>query len=213
VAAQGVVRIALAPTMTSVGLAGLGMTLFGVGMFLWIGGVAIGIVATMLEDDECEAFLKRTYFGKGGDAQLPKFPDLEKEMLALGTLARGIKVELEWNDEMLGPDEVKASITCMDWDAKTCGLSLKVEGYDTVNGKLVATLADGDAVLPEKPDREGMYKVSMGYAIKDTAIAAVKFSFTLLDVTHAAALKRPGKSWSETVATLELAQNFVWVKD
>ena len=213
VAAQGVVRVAFAPAMTATGLAGLGMTLFGVGMFLWVGGVAIGVVATMLEDDECEVFLKRSYFGKGGIDQAPKFPDLEKEMLALGTLARGIKVELEWNDEMLGPDEVKANITCMDWDAKTRGLSFKVEGYDAVNGKLVATLADGDAVLPDKPDRNDMYKVSMGYAIKDKAIAAVKFSFTLLDVTHAAAIKQPGRSWSETRATLKLAQDFVWIKD
>lgn len=213
VAAQGVVRVAFAPAMTATGLAGLGMTLFGVGMFLWVGGVAIGVVATMLEDDECEVFLKRSYFGKGGIDQAPKFPDLEKEMLALGTLARGIKVELEWNDEMLGPDEVKANITCMDWDAKIRGLSFRVEGYDTVNGKFVATLADGDAVLPEKPDRDGMYKVSMGYVIKEKAIGAVKFSFTLLDVTHAAAHKKPERRWSETVASLKLAQDFVWITD
>jgi hypothetical protein len=213
VATQGVVRIALAPAMTASGLAGLGMTLFGVGMLLWVGGVAIGVIATMLEDDECEVFLKRSYFGKGGIEQAPKFPDLEKEMLALGTLARGIKVELEWNDEMFGPDEVKANITCMDWDAKTRGLGFKVEGYDSVNGKLVATLADGDAVLPDKPDRDGMYRMSMGYAIKDKAIAAVKFSFTLLDVTHAAAHKKPERRWSETVAASKLAQDFVWIKD
>jgi hypothetical protein len=101
----------------------------------------------------------------------------------------------------------------MDWDAKTRGLGFKVEGYDSVNGKLVATLADGDAVLPDKPDRDGMYRMSMGYAIKDKAIAAVKFSFTLLDVTHAAAHKKPERRWSETVATLKLAQDFVWIKD
>ncbi len=213
VATQGVVRISLAPAMTASGLAGLGMTLFGVGMFLWVSGVAIGIVATMLEDDECEVFLKRSYFGKGGIDQAPKFPDLEREMLALGTLARGIKAELEWNDKMVGPDEVKAHITCMDWDAQTHGLSFKMEGYDAVNGKLVATLAEGDAVLPETPDRDGMYKASMGYAIQDKAIGAVKFSFTLLDVTRAAALKQPGRSWSETRATSKLAQDFVWIRD
>jgi hypothetical protein len=213
VATQGVVRVALAPAMTASGLAGLGMTLFGVGMLLWAGGAAVGVIATMLDDDECEVFLKRSHFGKGGIEQAPKFPDLEKEILALSTLARGIKVELEWNDRMLGPDEVKANITCMDWDAKTRGLSFKVEGYGSVNGKLVATLADGDAVLPEKPDQDGMYKVSMGYATKDKAIGAVKFSFTLLDVTHAAAHKKPERRWSETGATLKLAQDFVWIKD
>lgn len=213
VAAQGVVQVAFAPAMTATGLAGLGMSLFGVGMLLWVGGVAVGVVATMLEDDECEVFLKRSYFGEGGIDPAPKFPDLEKEMLALGTLARGIKVELEWNDEMLGPDEVKVNITSMDWNAAANGLSFKVEGYEAIDGKLIATLAEGDAVLPEKPDRDGMYKVSLGYAIQDKAIAAVKFSFTLLDVTQAVALKQPGKRWSETRATLKLAQDFVWIKD
>lgn len=213
IAAQGVVRVALAPAATAVGLGGLGLTVTGIGLALWIGGVAVGVVATMLEDDECEVFLKRSYFGEGGIKPLPKFAKLEEELLSLGTLARGIKVELEWNDEMLGPDEVKVNITCMDWDAKTRGLSFKVEGYDTVNGKLVAVLADGDAVLPDKPDRDGMYKVSMGYAIKDKAIGAVKFSFTLLDVTHAAAHKKPERRWSETVATLKLAQDFLWIED
>lgn len=213
VATQSVVRIAVAPAMTALGLAGLGMTLVGVGMMLWVGGVSIGVVATMLEDDECEIFLKRSYFGKGGIDQAPKFPDLDKEMLALGTLARGIKVELEWNDEMLGSDEVKATITCMEWDAKARGLSFKVEGFETVNGKLIATLADGNAVLPERPDRGDMYKVSMDYAIRDRAIGAVKFSFTLLDVTHAAAFEKPERRWSETNATLKLAQDFVWITD
>lgn len=74
-------------------------------------------------------------------------------------------------------------------------------------------LADGDAVPPEKPDRGGMYKVSMSYTIQDKTIGAVKFSFTLLDVTHAAGIKRPDRTWSETRATLKLAQDFVWIKD
>jgi hypothetical protein len=211
--AQGAVRVAWAPVMTATGLSGLGMTLSGVGMLLWVGGVAIGILATLLEDDECEVFLKRSYFGNGGSDLAPKFSGLEKEMLALGTLARGIKVELEWNDEMLGPDEVKANITCMEWDADAHGLSFKVEGYHSINGRLVATLADGDAVLPEKPDRDGMYRVSMAYAIKDEAIGAVKFTFTLLDVTHAAPIKQPGRNWSESRATLKLVQDFVWIND
>jgi hypothetical protein len=212
-ATQGAIRIALAPTMTAAGLAGLGMTVCGVGMLLWIGGVAIGIVAIMLEDDENEVFLKRSYFGKGGNSQQAKFEGLEEELLGLGALARGIKVELEWNDEMLDADEVMANITCMDWDPARRGLSFLVEGYDRIDGRRVAVLASGDAVLPEKPDRDGMHKVSMGYAVKDKTIGAVKFNFTLLDVTHAAAIKKPGKSWSETIATVKLAQDFVWIKD
>lgn len=213
IATQGAVRIALAPAMTATGLAGLGMTLCGVGMLLWVGGVGVGVVATVLEDDECEVFLKRSYFGKGGIEQAPKFHDLEKEMLALSALARGIKVELAWNDEMLGLNEVTANITCVEWDAQTRGLSFKVEGYDAVHGKLVATLADGDAVLPEKPGHDGMYKVSMAYPINDKSISAIKFSFTLLDVTHAAAIKQPGKNWSATRAALKLVQDCVWIED
>jgi hypothetical protein len=213
IATQGAVRVALAPTMTAVGLSGLGLTVTGVGLILWIGGVTVGIIATSLEDDECEVFLKRSYFGEGGVKALPKFARLEDELLSLGTLARGIKVELEWNDEMFGPNEVKANITCMDWDTNTRGLSFKAEGYDAVNGKLVVVLAEGDAVLPEKPDRDGMYKVSMGYAIQNKAIDAVKFSFTLLDVTHAAAHKRPERSWKATPGVLKLAQDFIWIED
>ncbi|MCM5682176.1 hypothetical protein M8A51_21825 [Schlegelella sp. S2-27] len=213
VAFQGAVRVALLPATGVSALAGLGLTVSGIGLMLWIGGVAIGIIATILEDDECESFLRRTYFGIGGDSLMKKFSSVDEETHELGALARGMKIELEWNDELVGPDEITARITSMDWIPDSRGLALKMEGYRSPDDAVpVAVIADGDIQMPESPDRQGMHVVTVRYAVPEKGVNAVRCSFVLYDTTHAAKTT-PAQRWDRTAGATKLARGYAWIKD
>ena len=213
IAVQGAVRVALLPAMGVTAIAGLGLTITGVGMLLWVGGVAVGIIAAMLEDDECDLFMRRSYFGIGGDQLMKKFSSVEDETLELGALALGMKVELEWNDEVLGADEVTAKITSMDWNPNNRGLAVRVEGFKSTEDKQPSSvLADGDILLPSAPNAQGMYEVVLKYAVPAKDVNAVKCSFTLFDTTLAVR-RVPEERWQGMAGVKPLAQGYAWVED
>lgn len=214
IATAGVVRLTLLPAMGVSALAGFGLIVSGIGLFLWIAGVAVGIIAAILEDDECELFLRRTYFGVGGgDNRLGKFKSLQEEIEGLGTLAHGVKVELEWNDELIGADELTVRISVVDWNAADRGFSITVEGFKSAKTKeLIAVIADGDVVLPEKPGRDGVHVLELKYPIPSGDIEAIRCTFSLFDTTHAVRTT-PDQRWSAVAGVRTLAKEPVWIED
>lgn len=213
IAVQGAVRVALLPAMGVTAVAGLGLTITGVGLLLWVGGVAIGVIAAMLEDDECDSFMRRTYFGIGGDQLMKKFSSVEDETLELGALALGMKVELEWNDELFGADEVTAKISSMDWDPNNRGLAVRVEGFKSTEDKEpTAVLADGDILLPGTPNTQGVYEVVLKYAVPEKDVHAVRCSFALFD-TALAVRRAPEQRWQGMAGVRPLARGYAWIED
>lgn len=158
----------------------LGRCLTGVGLVLWIGGVAWSLYALYLEDDDNEIFLRRSFFGKG-HPQLGKFQNLEEETAFLGALAIGAKAELEWHDR-IGPDGLTVRVRLFKPEPAAVVMAV-VEGFDAIDGKPLATLHDG--LLPEhRPSADkgeadkGIHVTELQLQVPD-GVKAVRLKFSL----------------------------------
>jgi hypothetical protein len=143
-ARQAVVRIlgaAFSPLM-------LARCLTGVGLLLWLGGLGFSFLAMYLEDDDNEVFLRRSYFGKG-HPELGRFLNLDHEVQSFGSLSMGTRAEMEWHDR-LGADEVTVIIKVFKPDPMMV-VTIRLDGYDKINGKLVRHLTAGK-LPPLKPE-------------------------------------------------------------
>lgn len=210
---QGAVRILSVRFASSFAAAGIGMSASGIGMFLWVAGVGFSVVAAMLEDDENEIFLERSYFGYGRNTQLGKFSNLEDEMQALATLARGFRAELEWEDNWTEPDVISVRLQTIEWDRKQRGMSFVLDGFDEINGKPVARLAEGE--LDNPMEKNGMFEATSRISLTQAGVKAVKLTFTLWDtrfrLPDVPLVIKPGV-FKLSCAT-KIAEDFIWMKD
>lgn len=120
----------------------LGRCLTGVGLVLFIAGVALSFYALYLEDDEIEVFLRRSYFGRG-HPQLGKFTGLDQEVQTLGALAVGTRAEVEWHDHLTEADEVSVKVKVFQPEPGNV-VTAQLEGFSGLNGKKVAELFQGE---------------------------------------------------------------------
>lgn len=204
---QGAVRVLSFRFASSFAAAGIGMSATGIGMFLWVAGVGFSVVGAMLEDDENETFLERSYFGSGSNTQLGKFANLEDEVQALATLARGFRAELEWQDNMTEPDVVTARLQTVEWDRNHRGMSFVLDGYDMINGAKLVTLAEGE--LNDPKAEGGLYKVEQQVKITAPGVQAVKLTFTLWNTEF----RLPNVPLKQNRGARKIAEDFIWMKD
>jgi hypothetical protein len=136
---QGTVRI-LAAAFSPVQLS---RCLTGIGLLLWVGGLGLSFYALYLEDDFNEIFLRRSFFAKDPPKDLGRFQDLDQEVQSFAALALGSMCELEWHDNWTEADEITVRVKVFAPEP-TAFVMARVEGFDAINGKKVATVFEGE---------------------------------------------------------------------
>jgi len=178
----------------------LASSLTGIGLILWIAGVGISIVAMMLEDDEIEVFLDRSHFGKHKNTDLGHFPSFEREVQAFAGLAHGFAAEIEWNDEMIGSDEITVRIKSAQWSPKLRA-TYRLQGFAEDKRTLLAELGSGD--FPElKPDEDNsaIHTASALVLQTNSRVEWVCFTWRILGLQTDGKLK-------------QIAQDHIWMED
>jgi hypothetical protein len=134
----------------------LSRCLTGIGLLLWVSGLGLSFYALYLEDDFNEVFLRRSFFAKEPHPQLGKFADLDQEVQSFGALALGSMCELEWHDNWTVADEITVRVKVFAPEP-TAFVMARVEGFDAINGKPVATVFEGELpqLGPDKPPKGG----------------------------------------------------------
>lgn len=170
----------------------------GIGLLLWVGGLAISFYALYLEDDDNEIFLRRSYFGNG-HPQLGKFHDFDHEMQSFAALAQGTRAELEWHDVM-GPDEINVNVKVFKPEAATY-VTARLEAFDNINGKKLSDLFNSfmpALKLSNEPSEASSEVYTTNLSFKAPAgVEAIKLSyFVYKDRTHTQPFAR-GELWIE----------------
>lgn len=168
--------------------------LTGIGFVLWIVGFGVSFWALSQQDDACEIWLDRSFFGLGENQEQGKFRDLEHEMTAFGALSLGLECTLSWNDEMLGPDLIGVEITLPEWKPGY-GLGYVIDGFTALNSaRPTGRLAAGAMPAPKK-DGDGMLSTLTLPLTLPGSTGAIRFTYALV---------HQGRT---------LAQDHVWIED
>jgi hypothetical protein len=199
---QGAVRILGLRFASSFTAAGFGLSVIGLGMLLWVVGVSAGVIAAMLEDDQNETFLERSYFGWGRERELGKFTSLEQEVFAIASLARGCRAELQWEDNISAPDVITVRIQTTEFASRR--LKFVLDAYDGINGKRLGALAEGE--FDDLKVSGGVFEETRRFPISDEMTKAVRLTFVLWDICLSL------KSARLDHAT-KVAEDFIWLED
>ena len=132
----------------------LGRCLSGIGLLLWLAGLGYTIYGMYMEDDVNEVYLRRSAFGSGHPQHGP-FASLEHEMQAFMALSIGVMGELEWNDEMSGPDELTAIVKVVKPDP-TDVVTVVIEGFAAMNKNKLIEIYRGQmpGLIKDKPNEK-----------------------------------------------------------
>lgn len=156
----------------------LARCLTGVGLILWLGGLGLSFLAMYLEDDDNEIFLRRSYFGKG-HPELGRFKDLDHEVQSFGSLAIGTRAGLQWEDK-LGQDGLQIIVKVFKPEQSTV-VTVRVQGYDGINGKLIENLTAGKlpSLKPSEDKKEAAQEVFTTKLTLDVPakVTAIKLSY------------------------------------
>jgi hypothetical protein len=152
----------------------------GVGLLLWLGGLGLSFYAMYMEDDVNELYLRRSAFGTG-HPQLGKYADLDQEMQAWAALSLGSMGELEWNDEMFGPDEITARVKVFE-PAPTGVVTVHLEGFDSIGGKKIVDLYRGTMpkLEPAPKEDKGVFATTYRTAVA-SGVNAVRLTYWVFE--------------------------------
>jgi hypothetical protein len=180
--------------MRSAAAAMLGASLTGVGLVLFAAGILWSLYAQSLEDDDNEAFLRRTYWGDreegtkpfgggkpAGAVAIEKWAQegLEAEMLALGNLALGFKGEItDWNGEWFADDIIEFRFTFGNWDPATHHFEYVLTGYTDKQrsaGPKELRRGSSHVELPQRDDE--VFVLAIEQKVDDSIYQAVQLEF------------------------------------
>jgi hypothetical protein len=173
-------------------------------LVLFAAGILWAIYAQSLEHDDNERFLDRSYWGNhDGKEQFPPFGGereaglpaetwmangLSEEMLALATLALGIRVVMDdWNDESWvnadRRDIVTATLSIGNWKPESMDYTYSLEGLPTrAPGGRGDTLYSGPGALDflvASADNPQVHELKLVFRVDEDKHPAVRLNFAL----------------------------------
>lgn len=135
-----------AGTAAAAGAGVVASWLTGIGLVLTIAAVGVMIYGAIMEDDDAEKFLRKSYWGHYGGGEDARYASLEDELGAFRHYQYGVKAELKWEDgwwDWIGGtgDEVQLSILIGQFEPGVSELDyqLKLEGNNKYPSVVVAT--------------------------------------------------------------------------